>query len=146
MATADLLQAMRKQAKPTAVNPSPTEDPVPDGGGETAVPPSRAGKRQVAAYFPVPVQRQLKLLTIEKDHDGAGASGRSAERSVRQIWQAGNCAHGRGGALARLSMTPCPAASAAVSAYGGVEVDDDDLRASGRRSRGAALRDGFVQG
>ena len=67
MATADLLQAMRKQAKPTAVNPSPTEDPVPDGGRETAVPPSRAGKRQVAAYFPVPVQRQLKLLTIEKD-------------------------------------------------------------------------------
>ena len=67
MATADLLQAMRKQAKPTAVNLSPTEDPVPDGGGETAVPPSRVGKRQVAAYFPVPVQRQLKLLTIEKD-------------------------------------------------------------------------------
>ena len=67
MATADLLQAMRKQAKPTAVTPSPTEDPVPDGGGETAVPPSRTGKRQVAAYFPVPVQRQLKLLTIEKD-------------------------------------------------------------------------------
>ena len=30
-------------------------------------PPSRSGKRQVAAYFPAPVQKQLKFLAVEND-------------------------------------------------------------------------------
>ena len=48
-----------------AVSTSPKQ--VKSGAGLEAHPPSRAGKRQVAAYFPVPVQRQLKLLTVEND-------------------------------------------------------------------------------
>ena len=67
MAKADLLQAMREKANPVigAVSTSPKQ--VKSGAGQEAHPPSRAGKRQVAAYFPVPVQRQLKLLTVEND-------------------------------------------------------------------------------
>ena len=67
MAKADLLQAMREKANPVigAVSTSPNQ--VKSGAGQEAHPPSRAGKRQVAAYFPVPVQRQLKLLTVEND-------------------------------------------------------------------------------
>ena len=67
MAKADLLQAMREKANPVteAVSASPKQ--IESGAGQEAHPPSRAGKRQVAAYFPVPVQRQLKLLTVEND-------------------------------------------------------------------------------
>lgn len=67
MAKADLLQAMRNKANPVieAVSTSPKQ--VKSGAEQESHPPSRAGKRQVAAYFPVPVQRQLKLLTVEND-------------------------------------------------------------------------------
>lgn len=67
MAKADLLQAMREKANPVteAVSTSPKQ--AKSGAGQEAHPPSRTGKRQVAAYFPVPVQRQLKLLTVEND-------------------------------------------------------------------------------
>ena len=69
MAKADLLQAMREKANPVieAVSTSPKQKQVKSGAVQEAHPPSRAGKRQVAAYFPVPVQRQLKLLTVEND-------------------------------------------------------------------------------
>ena len=68
MAKADLLQAMREKANPVmeAAASAPAEQ-IKSGAGQEAHPPSRAGKRQVAAYFPVPVQRQLKLLTVEND-------------------------------------------------------------------------------
>ena len=65
MARIDLLQAMREKANPAAavdsnkqVNSSPIQE---------VRPPSRAGKRQIAAYFPLPVQKQLKLMAVEKD-------------------------------------------------------------------------------
>ena len=66
MAKADLLQAMREKANPVVEDASKqvTSRVVQV---QEAHPPSRAGKRQVAAYFPVPVQRQLKLLTVEND-------------------------------------------------------------------------------
>lgn len=66
MAKADLLQAMREKANPVIEDASKqvTSRVVQV---QEAHPPSRAGKRQVAAYFPVPVQRQLKLLTVEND-------------------------------------------------------------------------------
>ena len=64
MAKADLLQAMREKANPVA--PAPTIL-AHSTAAQTKQPPSRNGKRQVAAYFPVPVQRQLKLLTVEHD-------------------------------------------------------------------------------
>lgn len=67
MAKADLLQAMREKANPVMEAPSAPAEQVKSGAGQEAHPPSRAGKRQVAAYFPVPVQRQLKLLTVEND-------------------------------------------------------------------------------
>ncbi len=67
MAKADLLQAMREKANPVTEAVSNSQKHVKSGAGREAHPPSRAGKRQVAAYFPVPVQRQLKLLTVEND-------------------------------------------------------------------------------
>ena len=67
MAKADLLQAMREKANPLAEAVSTSSKQVKSDAGQEAHPPSRAGKRQVAAYFPVPVQRQLKLLTVEND-------------------------------------------------------------------------------
>ncbi len=69
MAKADLLQAMREKANPAAVEAAaPTAAKQANGrAGEDPQPPSRAGKRQIAAYFPVPVQKQLKLLTVEND-------------------------------------------------------------------------------
>ena len=53
MAKADLLQAMREKANPVVaeVQPVPTKQ-VNSGPGQATQPPSRAGKRQVAAYFP----------------------------------------------------------------------------------------------
>ena len=68
MAQADLLRAMREKANPTAagaaaVGARQTSDRV----GQEGQPPSRVGKRQVAAYFPIPVQKQLKLLAVEND-------------------------------------------------------------------------------
>lgn len=67
MVKADLLQAMREKANPVMETASAPVEQVKSGAGQEAHPPSRAGKRQVAAYFPVPVQRQLKLLTVEND-------------------------------------------------------------------------------
>ena len=64
MAKADLLQAMREKANPLA--PAQTIQ-APSTAAQMKQPPSRNGKRQVAAYFPVPVQKQLKLLTVEHD-------------------------------------------------------------------------------
>ena len=68
MAKADLLQAMREKANPVAaeVQPVPTKQ-VNSGAGQATQSPSRAGKRQVAAYFPAHVQKQLKLLMVEND-------------------------------------------------------------------------------
>lgn len=63
---ADLRQAMRKQANPS-VTPNPTESTQAGTARRRNSPRSRAGKRQVAAYFPPAVQKQLKLLTVEKD-------------------------------------------------------------------------------
>lgn len=59
----DLLQAMREksQGHPQTV-PPPAET-----SSNNDTPPSRAGKRQVAAYFPAAVQKQLRLLTVEED-------------------------------------------------------------------------------
>ena len=67
MAKADLLQAMREKANPVIETVSTSPKQVKSEAGPEPHPPSRAGKRQVAAYFPVPVQRQLKLLTVEND-------------------------------------------------------------------------------
>ena len=67
MAKADLLQAMREKANPVIEDASTPPKQVKSRVVQEAHPPSRAGKRQVAAYFPVPVQRQLKLLTVEND-------------------------------------------------------------------------------
>ncbi len=68
MAKVGLLQAMREKANPAAAEAAPVPAKQANGGaGQEAKPPSRAGKRQVAAYFPVPVQKQLKLLTVEND-------------------------------------------------------------------------------
>lgn len=67
MAKADLLQAMREKANPAAESTLIPTKQVNNGAGQEALPPSRAGKRQVAAYFPMPVQKQLKLLTVEND-------------------------------------------------------------------------------
>ena len=64
MAKADLLQAMREKAHP--VTRAPTKQ-AHGTATQAKQPPSRNGKRQVAAYFPVPVQRQLKLLMVEHD-------------------------------------------------------------------------------
>ena len=64
MAKADLLQAMRDKANPVA--PAPTKQ-AQRTAAQAKQPPSRNGKRQVAAYFPVPVQKQLKLLMVEHD-------------------------------------------------------------------------------
>ena len=62
MAKADLAQAMLKQANPAAA------EPAASGAGSVIPPPlSRAGKRQIAAYFPAAVKKQLKLLTVEND-------------------------------------------------------------------------------
>ena len=68
MAKADLLQAMREKANPVAAEVSsvPTKQ-ANSRAAQATQPPSRAGKRQVAAYFPVPVQKQLKLLMVEND-------------------------------------------------------------------------------
>ena len=68
MAKADLLQAMREKANPVMaeVQPVPTKQ-VNSGPWQTTQPPSRAGKRQVAAYFPAHVHKQLKLLMVEND-------------------------------------------------------------------------------
>ena len=68
MTKADLLQAMREKANSTvAPATAGTAKRTTGGVGPPAPPPSRAGKRQVAAYFPVPVQKQLKLLMVEND-------------------------------------------------------------------------------
>ena len=68
MAKADLLQAMREKANPVAAGAAAVGTKQASGrSGQEAQPPSRAGKRQVAAYFPVPVQKQLKLLAVEND-------------------------------------------------------------------------------
>ena len=67
MAKADLLQAMREKANPAAEAALIPAKQVNNGAGKETQPPSRVGKRQVAAYFPVPVQKQLKLLTVEND-------------------------------------------------------------------------------
>ncbi len=64
MPKADLLQAMREKANPVA--PAPTKQ-AHGTAAQAKQPPSRNGKRQVAAYFPVPVQKQLKLLMVEHD-------------------------------------------------------------------------------
>ena len=49
MAKADLLQAMRDKANPIA--PAPTKQ-AQRTAAQAQQPPSRNGKRQVAAYFP----------------------------------------------------------------------------------------------
>ena len=68
MAKADLLQAMREKANPAAAGATAVRaTQVSDKAGHEAQPPSRVGKRQVAAYFPVPVQKQIKLLSVEND-------------------------------------------------------------------------------
>ncbi len=67
MAKADLLQAMREKANSAAEAAAIPAKQANSGVGKVAQPPSRAGKRQVAAYFPVPVQKQLKLLMVEND-------------------------------------------------------------------------------
>ena len=64
MEKADLLQAMREKANPVA--PAPTKQ-AQSTATQAKQPPSRNGKRQVADYFPVPVQKQLKLLMVEND-------------------------------------------------------------------------------
>ena len=67
MARTDLLQAMREKANPAAeTEPAPAKQANFMAGQEAQL-PSRAGKRQVAAYFPAPVQKQLKLLMVEND-------------------------------------------------------------------------------
>ena len=68
MVKADLAQAMRKQANSAAAAAAPPAKPAASGVGSVANPPlSRAGKRQVAAYFSPAVKKQLKLLTVEND-------------------------------------------------------------------------------
>ena len=67
MAKADLLQAMRQKANSAAEAVAIPAKQANSGAGKVAQPPSRAGKRQVAAYFPLPVQKQLKLLMVEND-------------------------------------------------------------------------------
>ena len=64
MAKADLLQAMREKANPVAPAPPRRANRRPAQAKQA---PSRNGKRQVAAYFPIPVQKQLKLLMVEHD-------------------------------------------------------------------------------
>ena len=68
MVKADLLQAMREKANSVVaeVQPVPTKQ-VNNEPGQATQPPSRAGKRQVAAYFPAHVHKQLKLLMVEND-------------------------------------------------------------------------------
>ena len=68
MAKADLLQAMREKANPAAAGAAAVgARQASDRVGQEDLPPSRVGKRQVAAYFPVPVQKQLKHLAVEND-------------------------------------------------------------------------------
>ena len=68
MVKADLAQAMRKQANSAAAAAPPPVKPAASGVGSVAYTPlSRAGKRQIAAYFQPAVKKQLKLLTVEND-------------------------------------------------------------------------------
>ena len=68
MAKADLLQAMRDKANPATAEAAPVPaKQANDRVGQESQPPSRSGKRQVAAYFPAPVQKQLKFLAVEND-------------------------------------------------------------------------------
>ena len=68
MAKTDLLQAMREKANPAATGATAVGARQASNRAEQeAQPPSRVGKRQVAAYFPVPVQKQLKHLAVEND-------------------------------------------------------------------------------
>ena len=67
MTKTDLLQAMRNQANPTVPKSTAVDQKPNDGAGKGIQAPSRTGKRQVAAYFPVAVQKQLKYLTVEND-------------------------------------------------------------------------------
>ena len=52
MAKADLLQAMREKANSAAEAAAIPAKQANSGAEKVAQPPSRAGKRQVAAYFP----------------------------------------------------------------------------------------------
>lgn len=62
----DLNAALNQAAGKQPPEPSPPAEPVTTPTGYT-VPPSRVGKRTIAAFFDPAVQRQLKMLAAEND-------------------------------------------------------------------------------
>jgi hypothetical protein len=61
----DLNAALNQAAGKQAPEPAPTAEPAKPA--TYTVPPSRVGKRTIAAFFDPAVHRQLKMLAAEND-------------------------------------------------------------------------------
>ncbi|RMF07764.1 MAG: hypothetical protein D6773_03195 [Alphaproteobacteria bacterium] len=60
------LRGLETRDTAPAVSPTP-EAETGGGGGKTALPPSRQGKKTIAGHFDPAVSRQLRALGLEHD-------------------------------------------------------------------------------